>query len=197
MPSARELRGQVYTGIVHGATGIHYFAMDSYVTRAGNVIGMGPRELLNGSYQGHHFPSTNWYIASPSLLDMAAEAWDAAATINGELLTLMPVIFGQTSSKPYEVAFQGMNVSTTPIRSLRKTSADGSGRDVLLAVNVDQGRSIATFTVPGLRVGTSVEVMFEQRSVAVTASATGDGDGGSFSDGFEGLGAHVYRLSSG
>lgn len=35
MPSPRELRTQVYTGIVHGATGIMYFAMDSYVTRAG------------------------------------------------------------------------------------------------------------------------------------------------------------------
>ena len=107
MPSARELRGQVYTGIVHGATGIQYFAMDSYVTRAGNVIGMGPRELLNGSYPGHHFPSTNWYIASPSLLDMAAAAWDAAATINGELLELMPAIFSPTSAKPYAVSFQG------------------------------------------------------------------------------------------
>jgi hypothetical protein len=37
MPSPRELRTQVYTGIVHGATGIMYFAMDSYVTRAGEI----------------------------------------------------------------------------------------------------------------------------------------------------------------
>lgn len=37
MPSPRELRTQVYTGIVHGATGIMYFAMDSYVTRAGET----------------------------------------------------------------------------------------------------------------------------------------------------------------
>lgn len=185
MPSARELRGQVYTGIVHGATGIHYFAMDSYVTRAGSIIGMGPRELLNNSYPGHHFPSTDWFIASPSLLDMAAAAWEAAAKINGELKTLMPAIFSPTSSKPYAVAFQGMNVSTTPIRSLRKTSPDG--QDILLVVNVDQGRSIATFTVTGLRAGASVEVLFEDRAVQVVA-------GGSFSDGFEGLGAHVYRL---
>lgn len=79
----------------------------------------------------------------------------------------------------------GMNLSTTPIRSLRKTSPDG--HDILLAVNVDQGRSIATFALPGLLVGTMVEVLFEGRSVEVMA-------GGSFSDGFEGLGAHVYQL---
>ena len=50
MPSAREVRTQVYTALVHGATGIMYFAMDSVYTRAGGVVGMGPRELLNVSY---------------------------------------------------------------------------------------------------------------------------------------------------
>ena len=49
MPSPREMRGQVYAGIVHGATGIIYFAMDSGVTRDGQVMGIAPRALTNMS----------------------------------------------------------------------------------------------------------------------------------------------------
>ena len=49
MPSPREMRGQVYAGIVHGATGIIYFAMDSGVTRGGEVMGIAPRALTNMS----------------------------------------------------------------------------------------------------------------------------------------------------
>eukprot|EP01050_Picozoa_sp_SAG11_P013449 SAG11_NODE_1573_length_4664_cov_3.235487_1_plen_48_part_10 len=47
MPTPREMRGQVYAGIVHGATGIIYFAMDSGVTRDGEVMGIAPRALTN------------------------------------------------------------------------------------------------------------------------------------------------------
>ena len=51
LPNKREMRGQVYTGIVHGATGIIFFAMDSYATRAGGVVGMAPRSLLAQTYR--------------------------------------------------------------------------------------------------------------------------------------------------
>ena len=50
------------------------------------------------------------------------------------------------------MTFNGMNFTTTPIRTLRKhdTSATGGkpAHDVLMAVNMDKGRSIATFYVP-------------------------------------------------
>jgi hypothetical protein len=55
MPSPREMRGQVYAGIVHGATGIIYFAMDSGVTRDGQVMGIAPRALTNMSTSALHF----------------------------------------------------------------------------------------------------------------------------------------------
>ena len=52
----------------------------------------------------------------------------------------------------YSVRFNGMNSTTTPIRSLRKHDNSGTGgkpaHDVLIAVNMDKGRSIATFYVP-------------------------------------------------
>ncbi len=37
-----ELRAQVYSGLINGATGIIYFAWDTYVCRDGGVMGMSP-----------------------------------------------------------------------------------------------------------------------------------------------------------
>ncbi|MBL4721973.1 MAG: hypothetical protein JKY20_12700, partial [Alphaproteobacteria bacterium] len=37
MPNETELRAMVYGGVVHGATGVIYFAYDSFVTRDGQV----------------------------------------------------------------------------------------------------------------------------------------------------------------
>ena len=41
-PTPAQLRACVYTGVIHGATGIVYFTWDTYVCRDGNVIGMSP-----------------------------------------------------------------------------------------------------------------------------------------------------------
>ncbi len=42
MPTPALLRAMVYAGFVHGATGVIYFALDSFVTRDDGVIGMAP-----------------------------------------------------------------------------------------------------------------------------------------------------------
>eukprot|EP01043_Picozoa_sp_COSAG02_P024490 COSAG02_NODE_1339_length_13187_cov_610.871027_9_plen_230_part_00 len=166
MPSVCEMRGQLYTGIVSGSTGFIYFAsectttpmlasqlaqplqcvtrclapyrhvVDSYVTRAGDVFGISPRQLGNETY----FDSSTTDPkppASPSLLALAAELWDGVAQLNSELLSLMPVIFAPTSahSAALSVSFSGSNTTDTPIRAMWKTLPDGS--EYLIAVNVD------------------------------------------------------------
>ena len=197
MPSARELRTQVYTSIVSGATGIIYFAMDSLFTRAGGVVGMGPRELLNESYfdsgdttqpggpWGHHH-------ASPSLLEMAASAWEATASVNAELLRLMPALFAPTVSTPYSVSFHGANTSSTPIRTLRKhVHAPGhewDGHDILIAVNIDRARNTAKFDIADASGGCgSSQALFEDRALLPVLN-------GSFIDEFEEMDTHVYLL---
>ena len=98
MPSVREMRGQLYTAIVSGSTGIIYFAMDSYLTRAGDVFGFGPQALLNESYFDSSATDPK-PLASPSLLTLAAQLWEGTAKLNTELLSIMPVIFAPTSKK--------------------------------------------------------------------------------------------------
>ena len=78
------------------------------------------------------------------------------------------------------------NATATPIRTLRKSLA--SGADVLLAVNVDRGSITAQFDIHDLTAD-SIAVMFEDgRSVAVANS--------SFTDSFESMDVHVYRLKA-
>ena len=86
-----------------------------------------------------------------------------------------------------QVSFGGTgNATATPIRTLRKSLA--SGGDVLLAVNVDRGSITAQFDIHDLSAG-SVAVMFEHgRRVAVANS--------SFTDSFESMDVHVYRLKT-
>ena len=126
MPSVREMRGQLYTAIVSGSTGIIYFAMDSYITRAGGVFGITPKELANETYFDSSTTDSK-PSASPSLLTLAAELWEGVATLNSELLALMPVIYAPTSAKSaaLSVSFRGSNTTDTPIRAMWKALPDG------------------------------------------------------------------------
>jgi hypothetical protein len=188
MPSVREMRGQLYTGIIAGATGIIYFAMDSYVTRAGDVFGFGPAALLNESYFDASTTDPR-PLASPSLLTLAAQLWEGTAALNTELLSILPVIFAPTSPKSsmLSVSFSGSNTTDTPIRVMWKALPDG--REYLLAVNVDKGRVTARFDFGLAESGriSSMQTLFETgRCVAVNASV--------FEDSFEEMGVHVYEI---
>jgi len=181
LPSGREMRAQVYTGIVHGATGVIYFAMDSYITRAGAVVGITPLALGAQTYDD---PSTSdaHTAASPSLLEMSANLWDKVAELNSELLALTPMLFSPTARTGYTVSFRGRNATDTPIRTLRKQHADG---DILIAVNVDNTYGSAMIDL--LDAHAAVEVMFEGRTLPLV-------NGSVFVDAFEPMDTHIYRL---
>ena len=188
MPSVREMRGQLYTALVSGATGILYFAMDQYVTRAGGVVGIAPRECSNETYFDSS-TSDHQHTASPSLLQLSNELWDGVARLNTELLSITPVIFAPTSRKSefLQVSFSGNNCTATPVRVMWKQLADGT--EYLIATNVDKGSVTARFDFAGVAGPRlmSAQLLFEaHRSVSVNNSA--------FVDFFEEMDVHVYRL---
>jgi hypothetical protein len=123
------------------------------------------------------------YHATPSLLEMAAAAWEATAQTNTELLELAPAIFSPTSTKQYTVSFQGENVTDTPIRTMLKSTSDG--HDILIAVNIDRASCSAAIAMEGL--GDRVQVLFEQRDIQVVNST--------FVDTFGEMDTHIYRLN--
>jgi hypothetical protein len=207
MATPRQMRAQVYASLVMGATGIIYFAMDSQWSRAGGVVGMGPRPLLAQQYcetsLNDSFCAKFWpYSASPSLLDMAATAWDATVKLNAELHELTPCLLSPTSGEDMLVSFAALDDhaglhTPTPIRAIRKRCAAVSfapaGTDIIIAVNVDKGPIMAQFVVHrSTPANTSIAVLFEGgRSVDVTPQTS---EYSRFIDKFESMDTHIYLL---
>ena len=152
-PSSRELRAMIYAGIVHGATGIVYFAYDSFVTRDGEVIGIAPDPVAA------HGPTPDFdndgkppVAASERDLETSRGLWRDIVGLNAELHALAPVLLSPTAGADYAVAVTGESVSPTPIRVILK---EHDGRWTLIAVNLDDAalRVRMTFPLPLGRVG--------------------------------------------
>ena len=135
----------VYTGLIHGATGIVYYAWDSNVTR----FGIAPRE--QAAIPGRP-------TASPLQALQAEQLWRTVAQVNQELKTLTPVLLSPTvSDTEYSVSYEGEAITESPIRTLLKPRSETEW--VLMAVNMDDAVLQATVRFePGVE---SAELMFE------------------------------------
>jgi hypothetical protein len=128
MPTTRQLRCMVYTAIVHGATGVMYFALDSHATRIGSVVGMS--SAPRASYG-------EGIVAIEDQLRMSRDLWQAAAAINKQIDSLRPALLSPTESIPYQVDLDDgwPSITPEPIRTLLKH--EPAGGSVMLLVNMD------------------------------------------------------------
>lgn len=187
-PTPQQLRAQVYAAIIHGATGIHYFALDSYITREAMVIGMSPNPQATISPA----PGTPGALrrntpATPMQLIQGKACWDAAAQINSEIAELTPIILSPTVGREfdYRVEIEGAAVTDSPLRCLLKPHPDGGY--VLLSVNLDDAVLSATWRFPTALA--KVQALFEnQPALAI------EQDKQSFTVRYEPFETHVLRV---
>lgn len=186
-PTPIQLRALVYASLIHGATGIHYFIWDSYISRDGSVIGMSPDPRVAYAPVPRAPNKTRPSPASPMQLAQSRGLWAAASHINRELAQLAPALLSPTVGVDfdYTVKVEGKGVTATPIRCLLKPHPDGGY--VLLSVNVDDALLKVTFTFPGKIQETSV--LHENRQPATPGE-----DGRSFSLNYEPFDTHVVRV---
>ena len=105
IPSPRQIRVQAWAGIIHGATGVIYYAFDSWVLRSSGEVGMAPDMAFNrGLDWAGHWPSNS----STGLNSESVAAWNAAKETNMELSALKHVILAPTSSEPYSVSLMAV-----------------------------------------------------------------------------------------
>lgn len=143
-PTPAQMRAQVYTAIVHGATGISYFAWDTYISRQPDLIGIAPNPLADG-YVAPGTGGPYQATATPEQIQKSAALWNAVSDINAELQDLAPSIFSPTvdsTDLTYTPQIRNLSApndptkfSNTPIRTLLKHTPDGNY--VLFAVNMD------------------------------------------------------------
>ncbi len=187
MPTPMQLRAQVYAAIIHGASGIIYFAWDSYVTRDGRVIGMSPDPQV--VYPCPEAGKLKRLVATPMQLAESKAAWMATTQVNKELHELTPSLLSPTVGQDiqFTVATKGEHVTDVPIRCLLKPHPDGGY--ILLTVNLDDAVLSTTFEFPdGLK---TVAPLFEKRApYEITPEQT------RFTDRFEPFDVHVYRITT-
>ncbi len=178
MPTARELRAMVYAGIVHGATGVLYFALDSFVTRDGQVVGVAPwTEQSYGPSPDYDGDGAYPLVAAPELVTRSRALWRSITALNRELATLTPDILSPTARLGYTVEGSGAQV-----RTLLKRRGD---LYTLIAVNIE-ARPVA------------MKLRFKQDITQIAVEA---GDKEAFRSGskgwrdrLDGFGVRVYRF---
>lgn len=180
MPTAGQLRAEVFTSLVHGATGIMYFILDDWVARGNNVIGI-------SDAPPHAYSNQNPSDAVASDTDIAkSEAlWAGTVALNAEIARLQNVILSPTAPTDYQVAVQGTPVTAVPIRTMLKLSS--TGVYTLLVVNIDN-------------VPLNVQVTLPQRPVDVySINASGARGpvtplGNTIWDPIDGFGVRIYEF---
>ena len=187
-PTAMQLRACVYAGLIHGATGIIYFAWDTYVCRDGNVIGMAPDPRVayvpNPREEGYTHPTP----ATGMQLVAARALWDAATRINGELGELRPALLAPTvpaSELAYTVATT-VGRSPAPVHCLLKPAPDGGF--TLLTVNLEDTLIEARFLFD--RPVAEVTPLYEgKQAIPMLEGKTG------FEAVYEPFEVHVYHIA--
>lgn len=135
MPSPRLLRAMTYTALIHGATGIIYFGLDSFVMRHGDVVGMAPSPLADyGETEGFGRSGVSALKANAADLEGSRILWGSMPRLIRELKILKPDVLSPTSRRAYFVNVEGEPLSQVPVRTILKRAANGH---VLIAVNLD------------------------------------------------------------
>ena len=183
-PTPLEERAQVYTAIIHGATGLLHFAWDSCTLRSwdGNIYG-GIRPDVQAALPD----CPNGVVIGEDQAAQARELWDSLDAskggVNGEIEELKPVILSPTSSQPYFVYVDATAHSEAPVRTMMKHY---NGDYYLLAVNIDSVAVDAKFVLPFIV--EDAEVMFEDRAPASYS-------GFAITDEFSPFDVNVYRIT--
>lgn len=142
MPQPETLRAMAYAAIVHGATGLIYFAYDSFVTRDDGIIGISPAPRADyGVTVDYNADGKPPLVASGAELARSRELFRAVAALNAELETLKPAILSPTRATGYTVRPVDHGRKDA-VRTLLKPFGHG---DLLFAVNVDSASATVRF----------------------------------------------------
>lgn len=143
MPQPERLRAMAYAAIVHGATGLIYFAYDSFVTRDDGILGIAPMPRADyGVGVDYNADGKPPLVASDAELAHSRRLFRAAAALNAELSPLRQAILSPTRASRYTVRPVEEGSRTDSVRTLLKPFGDA---DLLIAVNVDAAPATVRF----------------------------------------------------
>jgi hypothetical protein len=121
MPTPRQYRAMAMAALLHGATGLVTFALDSFVTRDDGVIGIAPWAVADYG----DAPDYNNDKKDPARSDIVERAisvgmWQAVATFNHVLAGVETILLQPTAAPALTVSSDNNDDLNTPIRVLAK-----------------------------------------------------------------------------
>jgi hypothetical protein len=183
-PYPQEERAQIYTALVHGATGIFHFSWDSCEFRSFNEPYSGIRPNIPNTLPN----CPNNTVITDDERDRGQALWDSLDGskngINYELETLKPVILSPTSDQQYFVYVDRAPISEAPIRTMLKYY---EGSYYLIAVNMDNATIKGEIVLPFII--KNADIMFENKKPSFYA-------GNDIVDTFAPFDVNVYRITS-
>ena len=183
MPTPKQIRAMVYGAFIHGATGVIYFGLDSFVMRDGNVLGISPEPAPDyGPTPDFDSSDTPPLVAKEQDLMSSRAAWAATQKLAREVKLLTPILLSPTSGQTIAIRVEGVSLSETPIRALLK---EFQGHQYLFVVNLDNVPLKVFFKVR--RQLTKVQVQIGNNMFLVKSAA-------GWHDQLEGFAVRVYRF---
>jgi hypothetical protein len=180
MPTPAQLRAEIFTAVVSGATGIIDFALDDWASRSAQVIGISADPLPR--YSGAQPADA---VATPGDISSSRLLWTEAVDLNNELTRLQTAILNPTATLLYRVGIDHDGLTRTPIRSILKLNSEGVY--TLLVVNIDDVPLNLQIALPARPVDLYV--------VDAAGSRYPMGSyGNSFTDSIEGFGVRIYEF---
>ncbi|WP_428249205.1 hypothetical protein [Ferrovibrio sp.] len=142
LPTPQEARALAYGALAEGASGLVWFAEDSYASRSIGALGIAPGPPLDYGVQVFGENPARMLQPTPNQVAAAGSLWQAIARMNREIERLTPALLSHTAMFDYRVRLlpldngvpaDAMPSEGTPLRLLLKSFDD---RYTLLAVNV-------------------------------------------------------------
>lgn len=157
LPSPAEARALAYGALAEGASGLVWFAEDSYAGRSSGAIGIAPVPALDYGIQVFDGHRRDDMKATPGAIAAAAGLWQAVARLNREIDRLAPALLSPTAAFDYQVRLLALEPgaasllataeadASAPLRLLLKSF---DGRFTLLAVNLTPQRWRLAVSLP-------------------------------------------------
>jgi len=142
LPTPQEARALAYGALAEGASGLVWFAEDSYASRSIGALGIAAGPPLDYGIQVFDETSAKPLKPTPSEVAAAGSLWQAISRMNRELERLMPALLSPTAPFDYRVRLLPLDAGVPadavpsdgpPLRLLLKSF---DGRYTLLAANI-------------------------------------------------------------
>ncbi len=204
LPSSAEARALAYGALIGGASGLIWLGEDSYVSRSGGALGIGPALPLDYGVQLPESEQGPPFKPEPAQVGQARALWQTVARLNREIERLSPALLSPTAQTPPRAELLPLDdgpplaEGETPIRLLLKQQ-DGvqpggqiggqiGGHLTLLAANLSHRPWRLRISLPG-------GIKRLERWFDTDPAPALNAGNRQFEEDFPPLGVRVYRLT--